>query len=150
NPATGLPFEGRGQFNGVLRPGTDCFQFFDRFPPQQFFRTRMRETRARISPDLPLQTMWGFNLGGDDPAVVPGPTIVARYGVPNLVRRVNELPPEGQNGGFGIPSVTTHLHNMHSGAESDGGPCRYFERGQYFDYHRTMARAGFDSTHPPS
>ena len=149
NPATGLPFEGRGQFNGVLRPGTDCFQFFDRFPPQQFFRTRMRETRVRISPDLPLQTLWGFNLGGTDPAVVPGPTIVARYGVPNLVRRVNELPPEGQNGGFGIPSVTTHLHNMHSGSESDGGPCRYFERGQYFDYHRTMARAGFDSTHPP-
>src|SRR2546423_1699143 len=24
NPATGLPYEGRGQFNGLLRPGTDC------------------------------------------------------------------------------------------------------------------------------
>jgi len=22
NPATGIPFEGRGQFNGVLQPGT--------------------------------------------------------------------------------------------------------------------------------
>src|SRR5881394_3892951 len=26
NPATGLPFEGRGQFNGALRPGSDFFQ----------------------------------------------------------------------------------------------------------------------------
>src|SRR5262249_4116580 len=49
NPATGLPFEGRGQFNGKLRPGTDCFQFFpgdpaarNTYPPQQFFVTRMR------------------------------------------------------------------------------------------------------------
>jgi hypothetical protein len=25
NPATGLPYEGRGQYNGTLRPGTDFF-----------------------------------------------------------------------------------------------------------------------------
>src|ERR1700674_4137106 len=36
NPANGLPFEGRGQFNGNLQAGKDCFQFFDQFPPQQF------------------------------------------------------------------------------------------------------------------
>src|SRR5262249_27525859 len=94
--------------------------------------------------DLPLQTMWGFDLGDDGPAFSPGPTIVGHYGEPMLIRRVNALPPEGQNGGFGIPSVTTHLHNFHPGSESDGGPCRYFERGQYFDYHDPMAYAGFD------
>src|SRR6185436_5873116 len=55
NPVTGLPFEGRGQFNGVLRPGTDCFQFFNRFAPQEFYLTRMKATSARVSPDLPLQ-----------------------------------------------------------------------------------------------
>src|SRR5262245_12988338 len=148
DPATGLPFEGRGQFNGKLRPGTDAFQFFDQFAPQQFFLTRMRETILSIAPELPPQRLWGFDFGDDRPAISPGPTVVNRIGLPNVLRRVNALPPEGQNGGFGIPSVTTHLHNCHSGSESDGGPCRYFERGQYFDYHRTMAYAGFDSSHP--
>jgi len=148
NPATGIEFEGRGRFNGKVRPGTDAFQFFDQYAPQQYFLTRMKETRVMISPDLPEQVLWGFDLGDSGPAITPGPTIVNRIGVPNLLRRVNLLPPEGQNGGFGIPSVSTHLHNFHSGSESDGGPCRYFERGQYFDYHRTMAFAGFDSTHP--
>jgi hypothetical protein len=150
NPATGLPFEGRGQFNGVLRPGTDCFQFFGRFPPQKFYLSRIKATSASVSPDLPFQTLWGFDLGDARPAISPGPVIVARYGEPILIRRVNALPPAGQNGGFGIPSVTTHLHNFHGGPASDGGPCRYFERGQYFDYFHPMAQAGFDSTHPPS
>jgi len=109
----------------------------------------MKATSARVSPDLPLQTLWGFDLGDGGPAISPGPTIVTRYGEPILIRRVNALPPEGQNGGFGIPSVTTHLHNFHSGSESDGGPCRYFKRGQYFDYHQTMALAGFDAPSAP-
>jgi len=42
NPATGLPFEGRGQFNGVLRPGTDFFQFFTQYPTQKYFVERIR------------------------------------------------------------------------------------------------------------
>ena len=150
NPANGLPFEGRGQFNGELRPGTDCFQFFGRFAPQAFFLTRMKEARVSQSPDLPLQTVWGFDLGDPDgPAFSPGPTIVGHYGEPMLIRRFNALPPAGQNGGFGIPSVTTHLHNFHVGSESDGGPCRYFERGQYFDYHDVMQYAGFDAGSTP-
>src|SRR5262249_35406452 len=122
NPATGLPFEGRGQFDGVLRPGTDCFQFFGRFAPQHFFLTRRRARGASFPPDLPPQTLWGFDLGDDRPAIAPGPTIVTRYGEPVLVRRVNALPPEGQNGGFGIPSVTTHLHNNHNGSASARRP----------------------------
>src|SRR5260370_7236877 len=35
NAATNLPFEGRGQFNGTLRAGSDCFQFFTQHPPPQ-------------------------------------------------------------------------------------------------------------------
>src|SRR6266571_6261119 len=42
NPATGLPFEGRGQFNGTLRPGSDFFQFFTQYPTQKYFVERMR------------------------------------------------------------------------------------------------------------
>jgi FtsP/CotA-like multicopper oxidase with cupredoxin domain len=157
NPATGLPFEGRGQFNGVLQPGTDCFQFFQRFPPQKFFISRMREN-ANFSitsdPGIPNQTIWGFNQGGEDPltdpAIFPAPTVVSRYQTPILIRRFNELPPQNQNGGFGVPETSTHLHNFHSAPESDGGPCRFFFRGQYYDYYHTMQQAGFDADFPPN
>jgi len=153
NPANNLPFEGRGQFNGVLTPGADCFQFYDSFPPQQYMIERIRANpHFRITSDtsIPDQTIWGFNTGGDDPAVTPAPTIVTRYQQPVLIRRFNELPAQPQNGGFGKPQVSTHLHNFHSGPESDGGPCRYFLRGQYYDYYHAMQQAGFDSDHAPN
>jgi len=149
NPATGLPFEGRGQFNGALVPGSDCFQFFNQNPPQRYFVQRMRaNTNFRITSDtkIPAQTIWGFNQGGSaagDVAVFPGPTIVTRYQQPWVVRRFNELPTQGQNGGFGVPEMSTHLHNFHSAPESDGGPCRWFFRGQYFDYYHAAQQAGF-------
>ena len=71
-----------------------------------------------------------------------------------VIRRYNALPPAEQNGGFGVPEISTHLHNFHSGPDSDGGPCdptnqRFFYRGQYYDYFHTMQYAGFDSTNPP-
>ena len=158
NPANNnLPFEGRGQFDGVLRPGTDCFQFFQRFPPQKFFIERIRQnTNFRITSDtrIPAQTIWGFNQGGTDsladPAIFPAPTIVSRYQTPIVVRRFNELPSGPPPGGFGVPEMSTHLHNFHSGPESDGGPCRWFFRGQYFDYYHTMQQAGFDFDFPPN
>ena len=149
NPATGLTYEGRGQFNGVVRPGTDCFQFFNNFPVQKYYKTHIAQNNNfRITSDtrIPDQTIWGFNKGGDDlnldPAITPSPTIVSRYGEPLLVRRFNDLPLEST--GFGVPEVSTHLHNFHSAPESDGGPCRFFFRGQYYDYYYTMETAGFD------
>jgi len=155
NPATGLPYEGRGQYNGILQEGTDCFQFFDQYPPQKYFIQRMRANpnfSITSDPNIPLQTIWGFNQGGldnkTDPAIFPGPTIRSRYQQPIVVRRYNELP--SGNGGFGVAETTTHLHNFHSGPESDGGPCRYFFQGQYYDYYYTMQQAGFASTHPPN
>jgi len=154
NPATGLPFEGRGQFNGVLRSGTDCFQFFDQYPPQQFFVERARQnTNFRITSDatIPPQTIWGWNLGGSDPSDVaqfPNPTIVVRYQTPWVVRRFNELSPATD--GFGVNELSSHLHNFHSAPESDGGPCRWFFKGQYFDYYWTAQQAGFASDFPPN
>jgi len=133
-------------------------QFRDRFPPQQFFISRMRPNPAfRFSESpanlarIPAQTIWGFNLGGESPgdvATTPGPTIVSRYGTPIVVRRFNELVPDDT--GFGRTEVSTHLHNFHSGPDSDGGPCdpvftRFFGTGQFYDYFYTMARAGFDT-----
>ena len=49
-----------------------------------------------------------------------------------------------------MPETSTHLHNFHAGTESDGGPCRYIFRGQYFDYYDTLQQAGFASTNPPN
>jgi FtsP/CotA-like multicopper oxidase with cupredoxin domain len=149
NPVTNLPFEGR----------SEPHQSGDHFTPQAFFVTRIgANTNAMVHPALPAQTFWGFNLGGEDfskdPPISPGPVLVMRYGAPALVRRYNALPPPEQNGGFGVPEVSTHLHNFHSAPDSDGGPCdpvqqRFFFRGQYYDYFYNMQFAGYDSTHPP-
>jgi FtsP/CotA-like multicopper oxidase with cupredoxin domain len=157
NPNNGnLPYEGRGQFNGSLRPGTDCFQFFNQYAPQQYFVQRLRANpnfRFTSDTNIPAQTIWGFNTGGSsssDVATFPAPTIVTRYQQPWVVRRFNELPTQSQNGGFGVPEVSTHLHNFHTAPESDGGPCRWFFRGQYFDYYHTAQQAGFASDHQPN
>jgi FtsP/CotA-like multicopper oxidase with cupredoxin domain len=156
NPNNGnLPYEGRGQFNGSLRPGTDCFQFFNQYAPQQYFVQRLRANpnfRFTSDTNIPAQTIWGFNTGGSassDVATFPAPTIVTRYQQPWVVRRFNELPTQSQNLGFGVPEVSTHLHNFHTAPESDGGPCRWFFRGQYFDYYYTAQLAGFASDHQP-
>lgn len=158
NPATGIPFEGR----------TQTHQFRTRFPAQKFFATRMRPNFNATFSDNPTnlsrigpQLVWGFNLGGSDASDVgrsPGPLVVARYGSPILIRRFNELSTDTR--GFGVPEVSTHLHNFHSGPDSDGGPCdpttgansvdplqqgRFFFIGQFYDYYHTMARAGFDT-----
>jgi len=150
-----LPFEGRGQYSGVEQPpDVDCFQSFPDYPVQKYFVQRMRaNSNFRITSDTSIlpQTIWGFNLGATedtDQAIFPGPTIVSRYQEPIVVRRFNELPTD--NVGFGCPEMSTHLHNFHSGPESDGSPCRYFFRDQYYDYYYAMQQAGFASTHPPN
>jgi FtsP/CotA-like multicopper oxidase with cupredoxin domain len=153
NPATGLPFEGRSephQSRGPGQPGA--------FEPEDFYVTHIgANPHARVHPGLPEQTLWGFNLGGDlasDPPLSPGPVLVLRHLHGALVRRYNDLPPIQQNGGFGVPEVSTHLHNFHSAPDSDGGPCdpvqqRFFFRGQYYDYFYNMRFAGWNSTNPP-
>ena len=154
NPATGLPFEGRSerhQSRGPGQPGA--------FEPERFHITRMgANPHAKVHPDLPEQTIWGFNLGGADlaadPPLSPGPVVVLSHLHAALIRRYNDLPPIAQNGGFGVPEVSTHLHNFHSAPDSDGGPCdpvqqRFFFRGQYYDYFHNMRFAGWNSTNKP-
>lgn len=95
-----------------------------------------------MHPDLPLQRLWTFN------GFVPGPTYVARYGEPILVRNFNDLP--NDNGGFGLQSVSTHLHNGHTPSESDGFPCDFFGQNKWYDQHYPNVLAGFASSHPPN
>lgn len=112
------------------------------FPPQKFFNLVQRAAQISVHPQLPVQTLWTFN------GVSPGPTFASHYGVPILVRNFNQLPPVSQNGGFGLPSVTTHLHNGHTPSESDGNPCDFFEIGHWTDHHYPNVLAGILSTHP--
>ena len=164
NPATGIPFEGRGESH----------QFRSMNPPQHFFAQRFGPVPpASIHPQLQQQVnLWGSNLGGADFAtdqpMTPMPTIVSRYQAGTntaiLVRRFNNLPTGAPSGGFGKNQISTHLHNFHSAPDSDGGPCdpavgqlseipatqgRFFFPGQYYDYYYNMKRAGFTNPGTP-
>lgn len=118
------------------------------FPPPKLYSFTQQKIQVSHSPDLPLQTVWAFGDGFHTTS--PGPTYAAHYGVPQLTRNRNALPPLGQNGGFGMPSVSTHLHNGHTPSESDGNPCDFYEIGHFCDQYYPNVLAGFNSTHPPN
>jgi FtsP/CotA-like multicopper oxidase with cupredoxin domain len=140
-PPSIRPLAGEGR----TRPHQAFQRFPDKFvfPPPLLYETHQRAGRVRVSPDLPDQTIWGFE------GISPGPTYHARYGEQILVRNFNDLPPPEQNGGFGIPEVSTHLHNLHNPSESDGFPCDFFASGHFYDHHYPNVLAGFSSTHQP-
>ena len=126
---------------------TVAHQAWDDFPPLRYYEMSEQEGTVRMHPThLPEQKIWGFN------GITPGPMIVERYGnlgSPQngsiLLRLRNNLPL--LNGGFGFPSVTTHLHNGHTPLESDGFPCFFMERGKFYDHHYPNVYAGVKSTH---
>ncbi len=98
-------------------------------------------------PNLPVQLpekVWTFDGG-----TLPPKLLMARYGEPLLFRNYNALPIDvSHNGGFGRHTITTHEHNGHNPAESDGFAHAYFYPGQYYDYHWPMVLAGTDSINP--
>lgn len=70
----------------------------------------------------------------------------ADYGKPVLMRVFNMSCVD--NGGVcGINQHSVHLHNAHNPPESDGGPLRFFDEGQFYDYWYPNIREGFASTH---
>src|SRR6266567_5910794 len=135
NPVTGIAFEGR------TRPHQAPALGFP-FPPSVVYQVSQQAGTVVMSPQLPQQTIWGFD------GISPGPTYVANYGTPILVRNYNNLPTD--NGGFGKASVSTHLHNGHTPSESDGFPCDFFAQSQYYDQYYPNVLAGFNSDHPPA
>src|SRR5262249_27329459 len=96
-----------------------------------------------FSPTLPVQnpnSLWCY-LG-----TLPPKLLKARYGEPILFRLHNRLPADVRlNGGFGRNTLTTHLHNGHQGAESDGFTGAFFFPGQFYDYHWPICLAGFST-----
>ncbi len=108
-----------------------------RFPPQKYYELRFEQGMHSWHPDLPAGPVWAPN------GIFPGPMLYMRYGEPVLVRMYNDLP--AQNLGFGIPSITTHLHNGHTPSESDGFPGDYHTSGQWYDHHYPNQCAGIDA-----
>jgi len=123
-----------------------------RFPavPSILYNINQRQFTTLHAPDLPPQTMWGFDDGTGPRS--PGPTYQAFYGKPQLTRNTNSLPAVNQvnNTGFGFPSVSTHLHNAHNPSESDGNPCDFYTAGHFCDQYYPNVLAGFNSDHQPN
>ncbi|HEY3128244.1 MAG TPA: multicopper oxidase domain-containing protein [Acidobacteriota bacterium] len=111
-------------------------QRYGEFPAKFFYDMPVREVMHKFHPDLPLNSVWGYN------GMIPGPTIHARYGEPVLMRIRNLLPPD--HVGVGLPKLATHLHNGNTASESDGYPLDIVDAGTYRDHHYANAPAGGD------
>jgi FtsP/CotA-like multicopper oxidase with cupredoxin domain len=102
-----------------------------------------RGLAIRIHPLMPVQehkALWTFD------GTLPPKLLMARHGQPILMRHYNALPIDpAANRGFGLHTITTHEHNGHSPAESDGYTNAFFFPGQYFDYRWPLQLAGYDS-----
>ena len=62
------------------------------------------------------------------------------------MRHYNALPIDvSSNRGFGVHTLTTHEHNLHGPAESDGYTNAFFFPGQFYDYRWPITLAGYDS-----
>ena len=98
---------------------------------------------VRLHRNMPAQkpnSVWTFD------GTLPPKLLMARYGEPVLFRHYNALPvKDDANMGFGKHTLTTHYHNGHHPAESDGYTAAFFFPGEYYDYHWPMVLAGHDT-----
>ncbi|MBP6014283.1 MAG: multicopper oxidase domain-containing protein [Alphaproteobacteria bacterium] len=132
--------------NGGLRDTLQRHRFlFGEFKPGGLYYRggTNKNVQVRFHPLLPEQqpnSVWTFD------GTMPPKLLMARYGEPILFRHFNALPIDiAANNGFGRHTITTHEHNGHNPAESDGFTAAYFFPGQYYDYHWPMQLAGRDS-----
>lgn len=99
--------------------------------------------KIKFHPNWPVQhhqSVWTFD------GTMPPKLLQVRHGEPILMRNYNALPIDvSANRGFGIHTITTHEHNGHNPAESDGFAGSFFFPGQFFDYRWPLALAGHDT-----
>ncbi|HET9580638.1 MAG TPA: Ig-like domain-containing protein [Usitatibacter sp.] len=99
--------------------------------------------QIRFHPNMPVQDplhVWTFD------GTLPPKLLMAPYGQTILFRHYNALPiDDAANGGFGMHTISTHEHNGHNPAESDGFAGAYFFPGEFYDYVWPMVLAGHDS-----
>lgn len=117
-------------------PDTSKFQHYSRFPAKVLYEVDVHEALHSFHPELPFNPIWGYD------GTVPGALFHARYGTPMIVRFRNNLP--AASTGFGDPNIITHLHNGHTGSESDGFAGDFYGPGQYKDHHYPHLLAGDD------
>jgi manganese oxidase len=98
---------------------------------------------VRFHPNMPVQdpqALWTFD------GTVPPKLLQARYGSTILMRHYNDLPIDpSANRGFGLHTISTHEHNGHTPAESDGYANAFFFPGQFYDYRWPLQLAGYDT-----
>jgi FtsP/CotA-like multicopper oxidase with cupredoxin domain len=134
------------EYAHALEAGRDAHQGWGRWPAKKFYKVEVKEAWHKFHRDLQPQPIWGYD------GLLPGPTFVAREGEPSIVRFYNML--QANVNGFGSPEISTHLHNGHTGSESDGYAGNYFSPtkygptltrgGQYYDHHYPNCFAGYD------
>jgi len=113
-------------------------QKWSQFLPQVFYKVHTKPGMHRFHPELPLSPIWGYD------GIVPGPTFIARQGVPTLVRFHNDLPLNHfGSGGWAIEQDIVHLHNGHTPSESDGFAGDFYNPGFFKDHHYPNVLAGF-------
>jgi len=102
-----------------------------------------RGIAVRFHPNMPVQNhkaLWTFD------GTVPPKLLMVRYGEGVIMRHYNALPIDpAANRGFGLHTISTHNHNGHNGAESDGFTNAFFFPGQFYDYRWPIQLAGYDT-----
>jgi FtsP/CotA-like multicopper oxidase with cupredoxin domain len=113
---------------------------------------------SKFHPLMPEQgpnAVWSFgqrapglvgNVAGTRTGGLVPPLIKMRYGESVIARIYNDLPVDrAVNGGFGRNEVSTHFHNAHNGAESDGACNAFHFPGTFYDYHWSAVMARRDN-----
>jgi FtsP/CotA-like multicopper oxidase with cupredoxin domain len=116
-------------------------EYGGKFAPKKFYELFVQEAQWKFHPSWGPSKVWGYD------GRYPGPRIKAYYGEPVMVRYHNRLPSKTKHVGFGMPAVTTHLHNAHTPTESDGHPTDFC--GSYDDRDEVNAY-GFKDQHYPN
>jgi FtsP/CotA-like multicopper oxidase with cupredoxin domain len=132
--------------NGGLRDTKQMHQWkFGEFGPGGLYYSANgnKGIAVQIHPNMPVQdnhAVWTFD------GTLPPKLLMARYGQPMLMRHYNALPIDpAANRGFGLHTITTHEHNGHNPAESDGFANAFFFPGQFYDYRWPLQLAGYDT-----
>jgi FtsP/CotA-like multicopper oxidase with cupredoxin domain len=132
--------------NGGLRDGMQLHHWmYGEFGPSGLYYHggTNKDTKVQFHPLMPPQnanSVWTFD------GTMPPKLLMARYGMPIIFRHYNALPIDvAANKGFGMHTISTHEHNGHNAAESDGYTAAFFFPGQFYDYHWPMQLAGRDS-----
>jgi FtsP/CotA-like multicopper oxidase with cupredoxin domain len=112
-------------------------QRWEQFLPDLKYYQEARPATQSFHSDLLPSYFWGFN------GKYPAQTVLNAYGVPSLVRFKNNLPVNTTS--FGRNEITIHLHNGHTGSESDGFAGDFFGTGLFKDNHYANAYAGIDA-----